>query len=225
MQNNDTAILLSKKISFDQGAPSVKEQALRIAVYDEYEALEAYKAIIEAYGANPPFVNLMQSEMRHYEELLILCEKHAVEPPINDITMNVPKTLRECYELGVAAEVENIQMYDSLLPYVKDYPDIEDAFFKFQAASYNNHLPTLREHLQQELETPNGSNGSFSQEDVMAKINEFSQMAQKIASGQADPNEISKMLSNVNTSLLTGVIVGGIGGFALNEFLKDKKEE
>lgn len=220
MVNSDAVMLLSKKISFDQGLAPAHEQALKIAVYDEYEALETYQAIINTHGTKNPFANLLQAEIRHYEALLALCEKYAVIPPINDINAVAPTTLRECYELGVAAELENIYMYDSLLPYVADYEDIQDVFYRLQAASYNNHLPTLRAALE-DISCPKGAN--LNHEEVMSKVNEFSQMAQKIASGEASPDELTKMLSSVNLSLIVGLLAGGVGGVVVNEFLdKDK---
>lgn len=222
MVNSDAVMLLSKKISFDQGLAPVHEQALRIAVYDEYEAFESYQAIIDTHGQIEPFANIVQSEVKHYEELLVLCETYAVTPPINDINIVAPKTIQECYEVAIAAEIDNIYMYDSLLPYVGNYQDIQDVFFKLQAASYNNHIPALRAHLAKLTQTPKTN---LNQEEVMAKVNEFSQMAQKIASGEAGPDELTKMLSGVNISLISGILAGGVGGFVLNEFLKSSEEK
>lgn len=211
MQNSDALTLLSKQITL--GDSPVLEQALRIAIYDEYRAFESYKAIVAAHGAKAPFVNIMQSEIRHYEELIALCQKYNITPPINDIagTISAPKTLQECYELGVSYEIENIYMYDYLLPFVSDYPDVVDTFYKLQAASINNHLPTLRLHV---------ANSATSQEDVMGKINEFSQIATKIASGETDVNELTSLLSQTNISLITGLLAGGVGTVALNQFFK-----
>lgn len=222
MVNSDAVILLSKKISFDQGLAPAHEQALRIAVYDEYEAFESYQAIIDTYGAVAPFSQLIQSEIKHYEALLALCETYGVAPPINDIKAVAPKTLQECYEIAIAAEIDNIYMYDTLLPYVGNYQDIQDVFFKLQAASHNHHIPALRSHLAKLTQVPNTN---LNQEEVMAKVNEFSQMAHKIASGEASPDELSKMLSSVNISLIAGVLAGGAGGFVLNELLKNSEEQ
>lgn len=221
MENSDAMILLSKKISFNQGEAPAHEQALRIAVYDEYHALETYQAIIDIHGAKPPFTNFIQAEIRHYEALLVLCEKYGITPPINDIQVKAPQTIRECYELGVAAELENIYMYDTLLPYVADFEDIQDTFYRLQAASFNNHLPTLREHLEK-LTKPNTT--SLNQEEVMSKVNEISQMAQKIASGEATPDELTKMLNGVNISLIAGLLAGGVGGVVVNEILKKDED-
>lgn len=223
MVNSDAIILLSRKISLDQGLPLAHEQALRIAVYDEYQAFETYQAFIDKHGAQTPFTNLIQAEIRHYEALILLCEKYGVTPPINDINVVAPQTLQECYELGVAAELENIYMYDYLLPFVSSYQDIQDTFYRLQAASYNNHLPALRMNVQKI--TSLGQGGNLDHEAVMAKVNEFSQVAQKIASGEASADDFTALLQDVNISLIAGLLAGGAGGFVLNDFFNKKEDE
>lgn len=219
MQNNDALILLSKKVSFDPNSEPVLTQVLRIAVYDEYKAFEIYKAIITKFGSNTIFTNLMQSELNHYNLLLSLCEKYAVLVPFNDISnINIPNTLQECYELGVASEIRNVQMYDYLLAFVSQYPDVQDVFFRLQALSYNNHLPSLRSKLQN-APKPN----VMSEDAILGKIDEFSKIASKVKNG--DMSEISGLLSSVNMSLILGVLAGGLGGSVLNQFFSKNDEE
>ncbi len=215
MQNVDYISLITRKIVFDENALPTLAQALRIAIYDEYKAHEFYSAIISKHNVTTPFANIVQAEARHFESLIALCKKYDIEPPINDLkgSISAPNTLRECYELSVASEIENIYMYDYLLDYVKEYPDVIDTFYKLQAASFNNHLPAFRAHL-----------NNLSQENIMEKFNEFSQMANKIASGEAKPEDITQMLKSSNVSLLSGLLTGGVGGVALNQFFSDKEE-
>ncbi len=212
MQNYDALILISKKISLDANKDSVLAQALRIAIYNEYKAFETYKAILNSFNAKEPFTDIMQAEIRHFEALKKLCEKYEVTLPINDLAGDIktPKTLQECYELGVASEIENIAMYDYLLTYVSDYDDVVDIFYRLQAVCINKHLPTFRACV---LDIKN--------QDIMEKFNEFSGLAQKFQSGEFDPNDITKLLSQGNVSLLAGLVAGGFGGLALNNFLKD----
>lgn len=216
MQNIDQIGLVTRKITFDQNSLPVLAQALRIAIYDEYKAFEFYKAVVAKYSSNPPFTNLIQAETRHFEALIALCKKYEIKAPVNDLQGSIiaPESLKECYELGVASEIENIYMYDYLLPFVGDYTDVVDTFYRLQAASFNNHLPILRSHVE-----------NANQENVMEKFNEFSQMATKIASGDAKPEELTQMLSQSNISLITGLLTGGVGGIALNQFFTDMKEE
>ncbi len=217
MQNYDALTLISKKITLDANGDSVLAQALRIAIYDEYKAFETYKAVLNTHEVKAPFTNIMQAEIRHFEALKKLCEKYGITPPINDLSGSIkaPKSLQECYELGVASEIENIAMYDYLIPFVSEYPDVLDVFYRLQAASINNHLPTFRSHVQ-----------NSNSDDVMEKFNEFSQIAQKLQAGQFEPDDLTKFLNDKNISLLAGLAVGGFGGFALNNFFqKDKNEE
>lgn len=216
MQNPDQINLLSKQINFDKDSLPVLAQALRIAIYDEYKAFEFYKVVIAKHEVSSPFTNLIQAEAKHFEELIALCKKYEIEAPINDLqgSIKAPNSLQECYEMGVCSEIENIYLYDYLLPFVGDYPDVLDTFYRLQATSVNNHLPTLRSHV-----------ANASSENVMDKFNEFSQMATKIASGEAKPEEITKMLNQSNLSLITGLLTGGVGGIALNQFFTNKEKE
>ncbi len=218
MQNTDALNLATKTITLDAQSQPVLNQALRIAIYDEYRAYEFYKAVISTFGSQAPFSNILQAEMRHFEALKELALKYGVEPPVNDLqgSIKAPKSLQEAYELGVSAEIANIQMYDYLIPYVSDYPDVVDVFYRLQAASYNNHLPVFRSHV---------ANSGANAEALMEKINNLSGMASKIASGNIDPNELTSLLGSANLSLLGGLLAGGVGGLALNQFLQKDEEE
>ncbi|PID47874.1 MAG: DUF2202 domain-containing protein [Proteobacteria bacterium] len=218
MQNPDALGLVSKKVILDANSFPVLWQVLRIAIYDEYRAYEFYKAVMNAHGVSEPFSNIMQAEIRHYETLIKLAQKHEIEPPINDLEGSItpPNTLQEAYELGVAYEIENIQMYDYLISYVRDYPDIVDVFYRLQAASFNNHLPAFRSHV---------SNSGLNSQELMEKFNEVSQTAQKVIAGEVGPSELTKLLNNISFSLLGGLLAGGVGGLAINEILNNIKKE
>lgn len=211
--NFDERVLISKRvdISFDE---PILNQTLRIAVYDEYHAYEVYKKVIEKYGNVNPFANVIVAEQNHINAILSFLQKYNVEPPVNDWAdkIELADTLIECYEVGVAAEIDNIKMYDDLLSYTKE-EDIKDMFFRLQAASYNNHLPAFRNcvasHYSQ-VEFANKSSAQ-NQDDIMAKMNEFKDLATKIASGEADPAEISKLLGSANISFIGGMLLGGVG--------------
>ncbi len=215
MTNPDALVLLSKKISLD-GQSSVLSQALRIAIYDEYEAFETYKAILATHDVKTPFTNIMQAEVKHFEALIGLCKKYEVTPPLNDLvgTIKAPKSVQECYELGVAIEIDNIAMYDYLIPFISEYPDVLDTFYRLQAASINNHLPALRSHVQ------NSSN-----EDIMSKFGDVASIASKIQNGEFDPSDIMGLVNDKNISLLVGMLLGGLGGYSLNSFLKTKDKD
>ncbi len=124
---------------------SPQQQALRIALYDEFRAHAVYRRVIEVHGEATPFSTIVQAEARHIDHLLTLFAIHNVPPVVDDWPARVqiaPTWVENC-ELGVASEVGNIVLYDRLLPYAQS-ADVCDAFFRLQAASYNHHLPAFR---------------------------------------------------------------------------------
>jgi len=227
--NFDEKILISQKVdpSFDE---SVLDQTLRIACYDEFHSYETYKKIIEKFGPVDPFANIVEAEQNHINSILAFLQKYNVEPPINDWAdkIEIPNSLIECCEIGVASEIDNIQMYNNLLSYTKQ-TDIQDLFFRLQAASYNNHLPAFRSCVANHYSTNNDMNivsNMANQEDIMAKMNEFKDLATKIASGEAAPAEITKILSSTNLSFIGGMLLGGVGASLATGMLnKDEKGE
>lgn len=147
MANYDEAILRSQTIQ--PAAPwPVLHQALRIALYDEYAARAYYAAAVEAFGAQPPFVNIVQSEARHIEALSRLCIRYGVPRPLDPFPAEttIPPSWRVNLERGVAGEIANIRLYGYLLGYVAE-PDVRQAFGNLMAVSRDNHLPAFQRAL------------------------------------------------------------------------------
>lgn len=222
--NFDQNILLTQRVDPSFEEPIVN-QTLRIAMYDEYHAYETYKLVIEKFGFVAPFANIMQAEEQHIQAMTHLLEKYQVSIPVNDWAdrLEAPNTLQEAYELGVAAEIDNIKMYSHLLEHTI-HPDIQDIFFRLQAASHNNHLPAFRSHVEGVISQNSSANLALTQEAMMEKVNEWSELAQKIASNQADPSDISKLLENTNLSFIGGMLLGGVGTSLLTG-MNDQKQD
>lgn len=213
----DYKILISKKID-ENSSIDIRSQILQIAVYDEFKAYEAYSKIIEKFGNINPFSNIKEAEAVHYSVLISLMQKYGVEVPINDWAdkIDVPNTIIECCELGVASEIDNIAMYNHLLNYAQD-SDIVDVLFRLQAASYNNHLPSFRACVQNHYISGNlPEDGS----DMMQKMQEYQEMINNIMSGNIDESIISKLIPNINKEFITGAASGAALAYLLNELLK-----
>lgn len=230
--NFDEELLIAQRVDQSYDEP-ILHQVLRIAVYDEYHAYEVYRKIIDTFGVHQPFANIMESEVRHYSMLIPLLEKYGVPLPIDNwyAKIELPNTILECCEVGVAAEIENIRMYDDLLFYVGDYPDVRDVLYKLQAASYNNHLPAFRKCVVKYSNEPISTQeimdefgNPLTDNDMSAKVNEFTQMAQKMATGQMSQEDVMKLLGNTNMSFMGGILAGGLGAVVLPK-LYSKKEE
>jgi len=234
--NFDEDLLMGLRVDTSYDEP-ILSQVLRIAVYDEFHAYETYRKVLDTFGDVKPFSNIIQAEINHYNALIPLLQKYNVEVPIDNWyeRIELPKTLVECCEVGVAAEIDNIQMYDNLLLYVDEYPDIQDVLYKLQAASYNNHLPTFRSCvLQYTNQSINNTDiyNQYSQHnavvnpEMLDKVNDFRNIAQKFASGKVNEQDILKMFNSVDIASLGGVLLGGLGAMQLVKMLdKDKEKE
>lgn len=231
-KNFDEELLLGLRVDPNYNEP-ILHQVLRIAVYDEYHAYETYKKTIEKFGSIPPFSHIIEAEVRHYQALMPLLQKYNVPAPINDWAdkIETPNSILEASEIGVAAEIDNVKMYDNLISYSKEYPDVLDTLYQLQAASYNNHLPAFRnkvaEHINSAMDT-NDIYQNFSMHNIdesIAKMNEFSEMATKFAAGEVSQEDMLKVLGNTNLSFIGGALVGAIGAGVLGQIIKDKQSE
>ncbi len=116
------------------------EEMMVYAIQDEYFAQAEYVAIMDAFGSQRPFSNIVLSEKTHIALLLPLFETYEFAVPVNDAESKVvlADTLLESYNLGVDAEIKNIAMYEAFLK--EDLPeDVRAVFERLQAAS-ENHL-------------------------------------------------------------------------------------
>lgn len=220
--NND-AYLITKEVDLSINE-SKRSQVLRIAIYDEFEAYETYSAIINNLGEIEPFINIKESEANHYALLIPLLEKYNVEIPINDLSskIKIPKTYIESCEVGVSSEISNIRMYDHLLEHVIE-EDIRDVLYKLQAASFNNHLPTFRDCVQKYYNESN-SQGIFNPDEMMNKASEYQSLLEDIASGNLDQDKLTKLLSKMNVSMITGAASGAALSAFLSSYLNKNKE-
>lgn len=235
IKNFDEEILTKLRVDTSFNEP-VLHQVLRIAVYDEYHAYENYKKIVEKFGNIPPFVNILEAEIRHYEELAVLLNKYQVQLPLNDWVLKVeePNSILEAAEVAVAEEIDNIKMYDNLIPYAKDYPDVLDTIYRLQAASYNNHLPALRKCVSEQsninindvnINQIHQENSIHNLDDAIGKMDELGALASRFASGDISQEDILKLLTGPNASFLGGALLGAVGAGVLSQVIKDKQTD
>ncbi len=218
MQNNfDEKLLEAQRVdpAFDE---EILHQVLRIAVYDEYHAYNTYLKVINKFGEMKPFSNIIKAEINHYGALIPLLEKYNVPLPIDDWydKIEIPETIVECCELGVAAEIANIKMYDNLLKYTDQSLDVRDTLYKLQAASYNNHLPAFRKCVQEYSLNVFSSN---------TMLNDFGEIAKKISTGEMNQEELMKLLENTNMSFIGGIVLGGISAGVLGSMINNNEEQ
>ena len=198
-------------------------QALHIALRDAYYGFALHKKAVETFGFVAPFATVLEAKQQHITELTSLLVRYEVPLPKNEESACImpPMGLLEAYELGVAFEIETIQRITHLLPYVATYPDAQEMFFRLQAASYNTFLPTFRSHVAQQTSTP--ATQGLSQEEMMAKVEEWRGMAQRIAAG--DTNALGEMFQGINISLMGGMLLGGVAASLLSQMNTPEEPE
>jgi hypothetical protein len=120
-----------------EGETYTIEEMLVYAIQDEYMAEASYLAIMDAYGTVKPFTNIAKAEGTHISLLLPLFETYGLEIPDNEAEARIelPATLAESFEKGVAGEIQNISVYGQFLE-AEDLPeDIRSVFERLIAAS------------------------------------------------------------------------------------------
>lgn len=149
MANYDESILRTRRIRPDAPFP-ILHQALRIALYDEYAARAFYARAVEAFGTQPPFARIVESETQHIAALAGLCERYGVPRPLDPFPAetSVAPSWRANLERAAAGEIAKIQSYGYLLPWVAQ-ADVQRNFAALQAASRDKHLPAFQRALQQ----------------------------------------------------------------------------
>lgn len=145
--DEDTISVQAENSEYDFGAKSAldkenltTEQMLTYAIQDEYLARQEYELIMDEYGEQRPFSNIIKAEEYHIEMLKEIYETYGYEVPIdNAIDFAVlPDSLEQAFEIGVQAEIDNIAMYEMFLTY--ELPDdIRDVFIELRDGS-KNHL-------------------------------------------------------------------------------------
>jgi len=112
------------------------EDMLKYAIQDEYLARQEYESIMQVYGEIKPFSNIIKAEQKHIEMLEELYKVFGFEIP-KDTALNhvvIPNSIEEALKTGVAAEINNIAMYDEFLK--ADLPDdIRASFIDLRDAS------------------------------------------------------------------------------------------
>jgi hypothetical protein len=118
---------------------------LTYAIQDEYLAYAEYDKIIDAYGAQRPFINIIKAEEPHISALEPLFTEYGVTLPENTAAdyAAVPATLAEAYQAGVDAEISNTAMYETFLEQDGLPDDVRAVFTALKNAS-ENHLAAFQ---------------------------------------------------------------------------------
>lgn len=111
---------------------------LDVLYQDEYNTKSTYEEIIDEFGPNVLYYNLVQAETQHMFALERIYTRYDITIPDMDAkTPNLPDNLLETYTLGKEAEEANIALYDKYLD--EDLPDdVRFTFERLMNASYHH---------------------------------------------------------------------------------------
>ncbi len=142
--NNDSVNV--NNAEYDYGAKSALEkeemtieEMLHYAIQDEYLARQEYEMIMDEYGEQRPFSNIIKAEETHIELLKDIYEKYGYDMPKDTAAEYavLPDSLEEAFDIGVQAEIDNIAMYNKFLE--SELPDdITDVFTELRDGSVNH---------------------------------------------------------------------------------------
>ena len=124
---------------------------LLAALDDERKAEATYAAVIAKFGEVRPFSNIMGAEQRHTAALERQLRRLDMDVPPNPWPgkISAPSSLAQACEDAIAAELENIALYDRLIPRIEDTV-ARQVMENLQAASRERHLHAFRRCLERE---------------------------------------------------------------------------
>lgn len=124
------------------------ELTLREALEDERKAEATYTAVITKFGPIRPFINIVSAENRHAMAVEKQMERLGFEIPENtwEGRGEAPEFVAEACHEAIDGEVENIALYERLIPRIDD-PAVRHVFERLRDASRDNHLPAFRRCL------------------------------------------------------------------------------
>jgi bacterioferritin len=125
------------------------ERVLAEAIDDEYRARATYRAVLEAFGDERPFANIVESEERHIAALEGLYRKRGWSAPADRWAGRVaaPASLREACRAGVEAERQNAALYARLIESARGHADVVAVLRRLLTASQERHLPAFERAL------------------------------------------------------------------------------
>ena len=123
------------------------QEMIKYAIEDEIFAKTEYEKIMKTFNINRPFSNIKRAEETHIELLQPLIKKYNVSyEKLDEKDLIIPKTLKETFEVGVQAEIDNIAMYEKFLKDEKLPDDVREVFTYLRDGS-KNHLRAFERQL------------------------------------------------------------------------------
>ena len=121
---------------------------LLYAVQDEYLAHGEYLAIVEKFGSQRPYSNIIRAEETHLAYLKEVYLSYGLDFPADGSADHivVPDDLLQAAQIGVQAEIDNIAMYELFLTY--DLPENVSAVFSSLKSGSDSHLLAFQKQVE-----------------------------------------------------------------------------
>ena len=158
MQNSvperDTSLLNQEQLHGAMAAEAMDtftpEQMLQYAIEDERMALSEYELIMRKFDISQPFSHIIEAEKQHERLLLDLYQKYGFTVPsfVGSDHVIIPESLSDTYQVGIEAEIKNIDMYNKFLTYPLN-DDVREVFTELRDGSIN-HLAAFKKQAEKE---------------------------------------------------------------------------
>lgn len=124
------------------------EEMFTYAIQDEHLAHGEYAYVLETFGDQAPFNNIVSAEAQHISEMTVLFEKYDLAVPADESAdhLHPVADIKEALDACVAGEVDNIAMYNKFLE--QDIPDDVRATFTALRNASEGHLQSFRKSLE-----------------------------------------------------------------------------
>lgn len=124
------------------------EEMFVYAIQDEHLAHGEYAYVLENFGDQAPFNNIVSSESQHIAEMTVLFEKYGLTVPADESAdhLHPVADVKEALETCSAGEVDNIAMYNKFLE--QDIPDDVRATFTALRNASEGHLQAFNKSLE-----------------------------------------------------------------------------
>lgn len=120
---------------------AAEEAGLIKAIWEEYNAMQTYLAVVDQFGPEVPFVQIARSEESHLNALLRQADKYGVVvPELTPSEAPILASFEDACALGAAAEIADADLYDEIMAYTT-HSDLIQVYTRLQTASLESHLP------------------------------------------------------------------------------------
>lgn len=124
------------------------EEMFTYAIQDEQLAHGEYAYVLETFGDQAPFNNIVSAEAQHVSEMTVLFEKYDLTIPADESADHLKQAadIKEALENCATGEVDNIAMYNKFLE--QDIPDDVRATFTALRNASEGHLDSFNKGLE-----------------------------------------------------------------------------